>query len=234
MVTSSTGLFKWFRQFNANGYLIDLFRLVEELRLRGNENSAPAAPLTPTQLPVSLRAARWNNATSSVTYHFPAASEMDLSAPRKQDAFALPGHTAGKADKPPLNPSSSRPVSARAPSPAPPSAAHKTVPSPSKGSRRRSKSAEHEVWLDHRPANVQPLETLFQTRMRKRISTSKLKVADTQEASKYVLTHQQATSQGGMETQLFKGDVLPSMTGGTRVVLNEVETLRTSPPVSDR
>ncbi|KAL5019545.1 hypothetical protein ScPMuIL_002437 [Solemya velum] len=97
---------------------------------------------------------------------------------------------------------------------------------------RRSKSSSNaEVWLDHKPSTHVKLDTVLQPEMKKKKSVSKLEVKDTKDASKYCLTTQETTSNGGIKTKLYKGDVLPTAGGGAAVVFNDLETLRqTSPP----
>ena len=68
---------------------------------------------------------------------------------------------------------------------------------------RRSKSAG-DRWLDHRPENIPPLDTVFQPKMKKKKSVGKLEVKDTNKASRYILTTQDADSKGHVETKLVK------------------------------
>ncbi|KAG0415416.1 hypothetical protein HPB47_007428, partial [Ixodes persulcatus] len=77
--------------------------------------------------------------------------------------------------------------------------------------------------------------TVMQPVMKKRKSVGKLGVKDvTKGASKYALTHQEQNVQGDVETQLYKGDVIPSVGGGAQVVFNDVETLKQLSPTSSR
>ncbi|XP_043237418.1 kinesin-like protein KIF23 isoform X1 [Amphibalanus amphitrite] len=101
---------------------------------------------------------------------------------------------------------------------------------------RRSKSTDAEVWLDHRPGHVLELATIFQPKMKKRKSVTKLDAKDVinDKTSKYVLTHQDQDSQGEVETHMVKGDVLPTVGGGRAVVFNDMETLRLSNPGAKR
>ncbi|GBM87104.1 Kinesin-like protein KIF23 [Araneus ventricosus] len=99
---------------------------------------------------------------------------------------------------------------------------------------RRSQSSSG-VWIEHKPIENLPLTTVLQPTMKKKKSVSKLNVKDVTNAdvSKYVLQHQEQDSQGEMETQLYKGDVIPSAGGGAQVVFNDVEKLRQeSPPMT--
>ncbi|CAN7984364.1 unnamed protein product, partial [Ixodes hexagonus] len=101
--------------------------------------------------------------------------------------------------------------------------------------RRRSKSYSGETWVDHKPAGSVQTATVMQPVMKKRRSVGKLAVRDvTKGASKYALTHQEQNVQGDMETQLYKGDVIPSVGGGAQVIFSDVETLKQLSPTSSR
>lgn len=101
--------------------------------------------------------------------------------------------------------------------------------------RRRSKSYGGETWVDHKPSGSVQTGTVMQPVMKKRKSVGKLGVKDvTKGASKYALTHQEQNVQGDVETQLYKGDVIPSVGGGAQVVFNDVETLKQLSPTSSR
>jgi hypothetical protein len=56
--------------------------------------------------------------------------------------------------------------------------------------------------------------------------------ADTlKEAARYALTHHSADPNGGVETRVYKGEVIPSAAGGAQVIFSDVETLtQNSPP----
>ncbi|XP_037092090.1 kinesin-like protein KIF23 [Pollicipes pollicipes] len=101
---------------------------------------------------------------------------------------------------------------------------------------RRSKSTDAEVWLDHRPGHVLELATIFQPKMKKRKSVTKLDAKDVinDKTSKYVLTHQDQDSAGEVETHKIKGDVVPTVGGGRAVIFNDMETLRLSNPGAKR
>jgi kinesin family protein 23 len=89
---------------------------------------------------------------------------------------------------------------------------------------RRSRSAE--VWLDHKPPNAAKIETVLQPKMRRKKSVSKLELNDAKKSSKYVLTHQQQDENGEVVTNLIKGNILKSPTGGANVIFTDVETLK--------
>ena len=91
--------------------------------------------------------------------------------------------------------------------------------------QRRSKSAE--MWLDHKPLTVTKLDTVMQPKMERKISVSKLELSDAKRSSKYVLTHQQQDADGEVITNLIKGKILQSPSGGANVIFTDVETLQT-------
>lgn len=76
-----------------------------------------------------------------------------------------------------------------------------------RGGHRRSKSVGGDVavWLEHKENHPVPLGTIFSpTGANIRKSATKIDLNDTLKATNYVLHHQTATSDGNVETQLFK------------------------------
>ncbi|UYV61403.1 hypothetical protein LAZ67_1004730 [Cordylochernes scorpioides] len=88
------------------------------------------------------------------------------------------------------------------------------------------------LWVDHRPPGSLEMGTVLQPQMKKRRSVSKLQIKDFKDPEKYVLTHQEQDSQGEIETHLYKGDVIPSVSGGAQVIFNDVETLKQTSPTN--
>ncbi|BFZ09796.1 hypothetical protein BsWGS_12835 [Bradybaena similaris] len=100
-------------------------------------------------------------------------------------------------------------------------------------SHRRSKSSgSAETWLEHKPNDCIQTDTLFQPKMARKKSVSKLDVKDTKSATKYVLTHQEQDSSDELVTKLIKGDVIPTASGGSAVIFNDVEMLKQDSPGS--
>lgn len=80
-----------------------------------------------------------------------------------------------------------------------------------------------------------PLGTIFQPYLPNRKTVNNLteiKDVANQKTSKYCLISQTADTDGELETRLFKGDIIPTMTGGAQVVLNDVECLKQASPVT--
>ncbi|XP_039283644.1 kinesin-like protein KIF23 [Nilaparvata lugens] len=97
---------------------------------------------------------------------------------------------------------------------------------------RRSRSAgPGDVWLDHRPPNVPP-DTLFQPVMKRSHPVDKLTdIRQVNKSSKYCLTVLDKDSDGDIETCLYKGDVLPTSSGGAQVTFSDVEILKQKSPI---
>ena len=89
---------------------------------------------------------------------------------------------------------------------------------------RRSKSAE--MWLDHKSANTPVLDTVMQPKMERKISVSKLELSDAKKSSKYLLTHQQQADDGEIVTNLIKGNICQSPSGGAHCVFTDIEVLQ--------
>lgn len=97
---------------------------------------------------------------------------------------------------------------------------------------RRSRSAG-DVWLQHRPVNPVPLGTVLQPVMKCRKSVSKLtsmKDVVNPKQSKYVLISQNQDEEGDLETKLYKGDIIPTCSGGAQVIFDDVEKLKQESP----
>ena len=95
---------------------------------------------------------------------------------------------------------------------------------PSTSHSRRSKSAE--MWLDHKPTNTPKLDTVMQPKMERKISVSKLELSDAKKSSKYLLTHQQQDDYGEIVTNLIKGNICQSPSGGANCVFTDIEVLQ--------
>ncbi|XP_046857685.1 kinesin-like protein KIF23 [Xenia sp. Carnegie-2017] len=107
----------------------------------------------------------------------------------------------------------------------PPPVAKKPVP---KLRHRRSRSTDY--WLEHKPAENFETETILRPvlKNKKTVSVPEGKHFRESQATNYVLEHQEADSQGELETKLIKGDVYKTTGGGRCVQFTDVETLRTN------
>jgi len=95
---------------------------------------------------------------------------------------------------------------------------------------RRSRSAG-QAWIDHQPKTPVPTNTIMQpSNFKKRKSKTKLSEKDLPSSTNYALTHQEQDSDGDIETKIYKGDIIPTATGGAQIVFNDVETLKQKSP----
>lgn len=155
----------------------------------------------------------------------PAKSEPDLSMVGRQETpRAIPKS----------NPTTTH-LRSRTAAPAPKTPAPKRKspppikPKPAMNPRHR-RSRSHDVWLEHKPVGTVDTGSILQPAIKRKKSVSKLTEKATKDVSKYILTHQEADSDGDIATKLVKGDVIPTAGGGTSVVFNDVETIRQSSP----
>nr|CAH8838622.1 unnamed protein product [Trichobilharzia regenti] len=100
--------------------------------------------------------------------------------------------------------------------------------------RSRSVGADNGRWLEHQEVNTTPLGTLFTPNLKHRKSVTRVELKDTLNADNYLLHHQEADSDGNVETKLFKGAIIPTAGGGSAVIFNDVEVLRQTSPVHER
>ncbi|KAK5641485.1 hypothetical protein RI129_010032 [Pyrocoelia pectoralis] len=90
-----------------------------------------------------------------------------------------------------------------------------------------------DIWLEHNAVKPIPLQTVLQPSMKRRKSVDRLKKASdvtNPKQSKYCLIAQESDGAGDVETKLYKGDILPTCTGGAQVIFNGVECLREESP----
>lgn len=76
--------------------------------------------------------------------------------------------------------------------------------------------------------------TIFQPyyKSRKSITKADAKVITNAKTPNYCVVNQVADTDGEVETQIFKGKIIPTATGGAQVVLNEYECLKQLSPVT--
>jgi len=98
---------------------------------------------------------------------------------------------------------------------------------------RRSRSAGQQVWHDQQPTKPVPTNTIMQpSNLKKRRSKTKVSEKDLLKCSNYAVTTQEQDSDGDIETKIYKGDIIPTATGGAQIVFNDVETLTQKSPES--
>jgi kinesin family protein 23 len=98
-----------------------------------------------------------------------------------------------------------------------------------KGRRKRSLS---ENWLEHKPADTVESGDILQPKFKKKktIVNPKAKHFKSKNVDKYVLKHQEQDSGGEVKTELYKGDILFTRTGGASVKFTDIEKLKHDSP----
>lgn len=81
------------------------------------------------------------------------------------------------------------------------------------------------MWLDHKPINTAKIDTVMQPKFGRKKSVSRVELIDAKKSTKYVLTHQQTDCNGEVVTNLIKGDILKSPSGGANCIFTDIETL---------
>ncbi|XP_033941834.1 kinesin-like protein KIF23 isoform X4 [Pseudochaenichthys georgianus] len=112
--------------------------------------------------------------------------------------------------------------------PAKRSASPSPVPTttPVRALHRRSRSAGGEKWVDHKPSSSVDLGTVLQPVIPNAIQVSTPSEKVLSKCDRYVLTHQEVASDGEIQTQLIKGEVIKTRGGGQSVQFTDIETLR--------
>ncbi|CAI2352078.1 unnamed protein product [Caenorhabditis sp. 36 PRJEB53466] len=97
--------------------------------------------------------------------------------------------------------------------------------------QRRSKSAGR--LLDHQSRYPVPTGTVLQSRTPgNAIRTTKPEVHQLNKSGEYRLTHQEVDKEGNISTNIVKGDVIPTASGGTAVFFNDIEKLTHESPTT--
>lgn len=100
---------------------------------------------------------------------------------------------------------------------------------------RRSKSVGNEGWLEHKAPFVVAPGTVLQPyyKRTKSVTSPEMKDITNARTSRYCLITQEADTEGELETKLYKGDVIPTTTGGAQVVFDDVECLKQMSPTAE-
>ncbi|XP_051917834.1 kinesin-like protein KIF23 isoform X2 [Hippocampus zosterae] len=144
-------------------------------------------------------------------------------------AIVTEGKTSGRPEPPPrqTQPKPPPPREERAPLPAKRSASPSPMTStPVRPLHRRSRSAGGEKWVDHKPSSSLDLGTVLQPIIPNAIKVSAPNEKALSKCDRYVLTHQEVASDGEIQTQLIKGDVMKTRGGGQAVQFTDIETLK--------
>jgi len=97
---------------------------------------------------------------------------------------------------------------------------------------RRSKSVGTDTYLEHKGKVAAPMATILQPyyKTSKTVNQPEMKDITNSRTSRYCLITQNADTDGELETLLYKGDVIPTTSGGAQVVFDDVECLKQFSP----
>ncbi|XP_071037469.1 kinesin-like protein KIF23 isoform X3 [Parasteatoda tepidariorum] len=90
---------------------------------------------------------------------------------------------------------------------------------------KRNEFNGQELWIEHKPLGNLQINAALEPKIEKKMSVWRLKFKDLIKgtASKYILQHQELDSNGEIETQIYKGDIIKSLSGGAQVIFTDVE-----------
>ncbi|XP_039267147.2 kinesin-like protein KIF23 [Styela clava] len=94
----------------------------------------------------------------------------------------------------------------------------------------RGKSSGNNNWLAHQPSSTLNTGTIMQPCIKPGKIVHIPSPKDIKNADKYLLTHQKEDKQGEIETQLIKGEVIQTRSGGQQVQFVDIETLKQRDP----
>lgn len=99
---------------------------------------------------------------------------------------------------------------------------------------RRSKSVGNEGWLEHKAPTIVAPGTVLQPyyKRTKSVTSPEMKDITNSRTSRYCLITQEADTDGEIATKLYKGDVVPTTTGGAQVIFDDVECLKQLSPTA--
>jgi len=101
---------------------------------------------------------------------------------------------------------------------------------PIAGKRRQPRGAGAANWLSHVPDYTVPTDTIFQPRIKASKTVHVPTPKDVAKSDNYLLTHQSGNTPGEITTQLVKGEVYATSTGGQQVQFVDIETLAKNNP----
>lgn len=96
----------------------------------------------------------------------------------------------------------------------------------------RSLSCSSMQWIHHKPSGTIDTGTVMKPKFKNGRSVKNLRSSDIlrKDAGGYSVVHQDADSNGDVETSIYKGHILSTVCGGAQVILNDIETMRQVSP----
>lgn len=96
----------------------------------------------------------------------------------------------------------------------------------------RSLSCSSMQWIHHKPQGTIDTGTVLKPKFKNGKSVRNLRSSDilSKNVAGYSVVHQDADSNGEVETSVYKGQIISTVCGGAQVVLNDVETMKQKSP----
>lgn len=96
----------------------------------------------------------------------------------------------------------------------------------------RSLSCSGMQWIHHNPSGTIDTGTVLKPKFKNGKSVRKLRSSDIlrKDAAGYSVVHQDADSNGDVETSVYKGHIISTVCGGAQVILNDIETMKQVSP----
>lgn len=100
----------------------------------------------------------------------------------------------------------------------------------------RSLSCSSLQWIHYKPPGTLNTGTVFKPKFKHGTTVKKLRSSDIlkKDAGGYSLVHQDADTNGDVETSIYKGHILPTVCGGAQVILDDIETMKQASPKRKR
>lgn len=100
----------------------------------------------------------------------------------------------------------------------------------------RSLSCSNMQWIHHKPQGTIDTGTVLKPKFKNGRSVRNLRSSDIlrKDAAGYSVVHQDADSNGEVETSVYKGHIISTVCGGAQVILNDIETMRQASPKRKR
>lgn len=100
----------------------------------------------------------------------------------------------------------------------------------------RSLSCSSMQWIHHKPPGTIDMGTVLKPKLKNGRSVKNLRSSDIlrKDAAGYSVVHQDADSNGDVETSVFKGHIVSTVCGGAQVILDDIETMKQVSPKRKR
>jgi len=204
--------------------------VVALMKTKDSENRKRAIELSKKMVP-----GEWGNAAPSAPELEPLQSSSPIDIPNPSTSETTDSHT-----PPTTTNTSSEAMEYQEHTHRPTSKA--LLASPTNGvpvvnpRHNRSLSCSSMQWIHHRPHGTIDTGTVLKPKFKNGRSVRNLRSSDIlrKDAAGYSVVHQDADTNGEVETSVYKGHIISTVCGGAQVILNDIETMRQTSPKRKR